>query len=132
MKKEFSLNNDASKQNFLNETLQFSENALLNLLKHESLVAKPLLCIEEVITNIVNHSPKAQQGTVTIEIVLLKEHTLFIEIKDQGEKFDVSKFFKIKKENEIGGVGILLIRSLMDIEYQYTDGWNIVRLKKQY
>jgi anti-sigma regulatory factor (Ser/Thr protein kinase) len=132
MKKEFSLKENESQGVFLNETLQFSENALIDLLKDKSLVGKPLLCIEEVVTNIVNHSPKAHHGRVIIEIKLLPVHTLVIEIKDQGEPFDISKFFKRKKEGEIGGVGILLIRSIMDIEYQYVDGWNCVLLKKQY
>ena len=60
------------------------------------------------------------------------EHTLVLEIADQGEGFDLAKSMRdpTSAENLIreDGRGLFLMHQLMDRVEHYTDQWNVVRL----
>ena len=60
------------------------------------------------------------------------EHTLVLEIADQGDGFDLAKSMRdpTSAENLIreDGRGLFLMHQLMDRVERYTDQWNVVRL----
>jgi anti-sigma regulatory factor (Ser/Thr protein kinase) len=132
MKKEFSLNHYTSKQAFLKEALSYSEEALKKLLQQAEATVKPLLCIEEVLTNIINHSNIADSGQIILSLNLKSDNSLVIEIEDQGEHFDISQYPLDAPRKDIGGAGIRLIRSFMHVAYHQKSGWNVVSLTKKF
>ncbi|MFP4032433.1 MAG: ATP-binding protein, partial [Desulfococcaceae bacterium] len=96
------------------------------------------LAIEEVISNICRHGyPKNCSGRVEIAFRLEKE-TLRIEVRDDGRPFnplseapepDLSRPFE---EREIGGLGVFLVRRLMDrVNYGFEDGRNVFTMEKK-
>ncbi len=95
------------------------------------------LAIEEAFTNIVNYGYKDQLSH-TIEVVFyLTDDTLHIRFTDDGIAYDPTAkddpdTAMPASERPIGGLGIFLIKKLMDrVEYQRTDNQNILTLIKQ-
>ena len=95
------------------------------------------LAIEEAVVNVMDYAyPPGEKGDVTIDVCASDEWLQFV-ISDAGTPFDPTQ----KKEADttlsvderpIGGLGIFLVRQLMDtIHYQYVDGKNVLTLKKQ-
>ena len=64
-------------------------------------------------------------------------HRLKVLITDNGIPFDPTMIEKADttlsaEERQIGGLGFLLVRELMDtINYEYTDGKNVLSLRKK-
>ena len=94
------------------------------------------LAIEEAVVNVMNYAyPQGTQGEVTVE-ALADEEGLRISISDNGIAFDptVTKDADTTlsvEERPIGGLGIFLVRQLMDtVKYQRTDNRNILILHK--
>lgn len=104
----------------------------------DSSVAMPLnLALEEAVVNVMQYAyPAGTHGTVTIEAVFNKEQLRFI-LSDAGTPFDptAKEDVDISLEvgnREIGGLGIHLIRQIMDdISYEYKDGKNVLTLYKK-
>lgn len=132
MKKQFSLDQYASQQAFLKDALAYSEKSLHQLFDPSQEIAKPLLCIEEVLTNIINHSNIAESGRIIIAFHLDLNRSLVIEIQDEGERFDLSEYPMNAPQKDIGGAGIRLIRSFMHVSYHQRNGWNVVRLTEKF
>lgn len=95
------------------------------------------LAIEEAVVNVMEYAyPQGVKGDVTIDVAASDQWLQFI-ISDSGTPFDPTE----KKdadttlsvdERPIGGLGIFLVRQLMDtIQYDYVDGKNVLTLKKQ-
>lgn len=91
------------------------------------------LAIEEAATNIISYS----SGKGDIEISANKQNDqVVITLKDDGKPFDptstVEPDLSVEpKERPIGGLGIFLVRKLMDgISYERKDGFNILTLTK--
>lgn len=95
------------------------------------------LAIEEAVVNVMEYAyPQGSKGDVTIDVAASDQWLQFI-ISDSGTPFDPTE----KKdadttlsvdERPIGGLGIFLVRQLMDtIQYDYVDGKNVLTLKKQ-
>ena len=99
--------------------------------------AMPLnLALEEAVVNVMQYAyPKGTYGTVTIEALFNKEQLRFI-ISDAGTPFDPTAKEDVDislevVDREIGGLGIHLIRQIMDdISYEYKDGKNVLTLHK--
>ena len=95
------------------------------------------LAIEEVVVNVINYAyPQGEQGEIKIEATASAEALRF-KITDNGVPFaptdapDVDTSLSAE-ERQIGGLGIFLVRQLMDtINYERVDGKNILTLKKQ-
>jgi len=95
------------------------------------------LAIEEAVVNVMEYAyPKGEKGNVNIEILVQNEWLTFI-ISDSGIAFDPTT-----KENAdtslpaedrpIGGLGIFLVRQLMDqISYKRIDNKNVLTLRKK-
>ena len=95
------------------------------------------LAIEEAVVNVMDYAyPPGEKGDVTIDVCASDEWLQFV-ISDAGTPFDPTQKEEADTtlsvdERPIGGLGIFLVRQLMDtIHYQYVDGKNVLTLKKQ-
>lgn len=94
------------------------------------------LALEEAVTNVILYAyPDGADGLVDIEAIL-KEHTLEFIITDSGIPFDPTAAPDADvnlsaEERPIGGLGIYLVRQLMDeVKYHRIDGKNILSMTK--
>jgi len=95
------------------------------------------LAIEEAVVNVMNYAyPMGTIGTVSIKASLSDQAITFV-ISDSGTPFDPTAKSEADttlsaEERPIGGLGIHLVRQLMDsINYEYTDGYNVLTLTKK-
>lgn len=100
-------------------------------------VADIRLAVDEAYTNIIKHAYQ-NNADETVEIELGYDNTKFwVTLLDTGNTFDVSTYSKPNicqriKEKKRGGVGVYLIRKLMDdVEYQTEDATNTIRMTKK-
>lgn len=95
------------------------------------------LAAEEAVVNVMNYAyPPGTEGKVEIS-ALIGGGKLLLSIKDSGAPFDPTAKAEVDttltaEERPIGGLGIHLVRQIMDsIAYERTaDGHNILRLTK--
>jgi len=95
------------------------------------------LAVEEAVANVINYAyPPGQEGSVKIETSWDDKVITFV-LTDNGIPFDPTKggdadITLSAEEREIGGLGIFLVKSIMDsMEYERTpDGRNVLTLKK--
>lgn len=95
------------------------------------------LVLEEAVSNIIfyGYEERAEESRIDINVDL-KEGTLIIEIRDDAKPFNPLEASEPDleipfDEREIGGMGIHLIRTLMDeLEYTRSKGKNIFTMKK--
>jgi len=95
------------------------------------------LAIEEAVVNVMQYAYSEEgKGDVEIRILADSEWLTFI-IIDSGVEFDPTTMNDADttlsaEERPIGGLGIFLVRQLMDvIEYKREDGKNILTLCKK-
>ena len=95
------------------------------------------LVLEEAVSNVILY---AYGKEVQKEIALLanmSNNNLIFVLTDSGKEFDPTKVPDADvtlsaEEREIGGLGIFLIRQIMDmVEYQRIDGKNVFTMRKQ-
>ena len=95
------------------------------------------LVLEEAVSNVILY---AYSKEVQKEINLLaniSDNNLIFVLTDSGKEFDPTKVPNADvtlsaEEREIGGLGIFLIRQIMDtVEYQRIDGKNVLTMRKQ-
>lgn len=96
------------------------------------------LSVEEIFVNIASYAYGEEGGDVCISAVVTPDpKEITITFTDSGVKYD-----PIARENpdvtlpaeerEIGGLGIFLTKKSMDeLEYEYADGKNILKMKKK-
>lgn len=95
------------------------------------------LAIEEAVVNVMNYAyPAGTKGDITIEAVS-NGTDLRIVISDTGKPFDPTAKPEVDitltaEDRKIGGLGIHLIRQIMDnINYERVDGHNVLTLIKK-
>ncbi|MBO7083645.1 MAG: SpoIIE family protein phosphatase [Bacteroidales bacterium] len=95
------------------------------------------LALEEAVSNVILYAyPKETDGLVDVEAILRKESLEFI-IVDSGVPFDPTAAPDVDtnlpaEERSIGGLGIHLVRELMDsVSYERKDGKNYLRMIKK-
>ena len=96
------------------------------------------LAIEEAVVNVINYAyPAGETGDINIEATATSTKIKF-KIIDSGMAFaptdapDVDTSLTAE-ERQIGGLGIFLVRQLMDtINYERIDGKNVLTLTKKY
>lgn len=103
-----------------------------------ALANKIKLAVEEAVINIIDYAfANGAQGTIDIAIEADESAIRFV-ITDSGAEFDPTSVTKADTtlgidERPIGGLGIFLVRNLMDsINYERIDGKNVLRLEKIY
>ena len=96
------------------------------------------LAVEEVCANLIIHSHGCNaMDQIQLEIKNLKERLIF-EISDQGAAFNILEYKtpevrKVMVEKRKGGLGIILVRKIMDeIEFESENGKNVCRLIKKF
>ncbi len=94
------------------------------------------LAVEEACINIIRHGYQGTIGAIGIAVDY-EDDSLNVSIEDDAPQFDPTKFerpdFSADLEKRpIGGLGIHLIKSLVDrMEYEFKDGKNRLMLKKE-
>jgi anti-sigma regulatory factor (Ser/Thr protein kinase) len=94
--------------------------------------------LEEALSNIIRHGGIAGKPH-RISIHFLLDGDVFqLELADDGQPFDpltaapAPNLAETLQQRQPGGLGVFLLRSLFDdLHYQYADGWNHLRLRKQ-
>jgi anti-sigma regulatory factor (Ser/Thr protein kinase) len=96
------------------------------------------LAIEEAVSNIILHAYKNYPENEQIEITAtLNEDKLVFTITDYGDEFDPTKIENpditlSTEERPLGGLGIFLIKQLMDeMEYKRANGKNVLIMSKK-
>lgn len=93
------------------------------------------LSIDEAATNVVKHGYAGRSGNIVLRLILDKEDVTAYLI-DDGKYFDpnrvkdpnLQQYVQARKK---GGLGILIIRRLMDsVEYSKTDEGNVLKISK--
>ena len=95
------------------------------------------LAIEEAVVNVMEYAyPEGQQGDVEIEVTADQQWMTFV-ITDTGIAFDPTKKEDADttlsaEERPIGGLGIFMVRQLMDvIDYKREGNKNVLTLQKK-
>lgn len=95
------------------------------------------LALEEAVVNVMEYAyPEGQKGDVEIEVTADQEWMTFV-IMDTGIAFDPTMKEDADttlsaEERPIGGLGIFLVRQLMDvIDYKRQDNKNVLTLQKK-
>ena len=94
------------------------------------------LVLEEAVSNVVLYAyPKEEHEIITLTAKKIENQLIFI-LTDAGKEFDPTQIPDADitlsaEERSIGGLGIFLIRQIMNtIEYQRIDGKNVLTLGK--
>ncbi len=126
-------------KNDIHEVARFSsfiKSAIAKLGIETSLARQLRLAVEEAVVNVIDYAyPVGTDGDITIKM-MSDGHILHFQIIDAGVPFDPTKKDKTDttlsvEDRQIGGLGILLVRELMDsINYERVDGKNILTLIK--
>ena len=102
-----------------------------------SMTMKMNLAIEEAVVNVMDYAyPEGTKGDVVVEATVDDQCLAFV-IIDSGKPFDPTTKDDADttlsaEERPIGGLGIFLVRQLMDeLHYEYKVGKNVLRLKKK-
>lgn len=97
------------------------------------------LAVDEACTNVIQHAYKRQEGKDIDVAVKLDYQKLTIVVTDKGDTFtpdqvEIPDLEKYLAELRVGGLGIYLMKSLMDeVEYESgPEGENQVRMVKYF
>lgn len=97
------------------------------------------IAIDELFSNIAYYAYQPKTGNATVQIEVVNEPlAVVITFIDEGTPYD-----PLSRENpdtslsaeerQIGGLGIYMVRKSMDeISYEYREGKNILKIKKQF
>jgi len=95
------------------------------------------LALEEIVTNVIEHGYEDNGEHSIIIRCSVQDGQVMAEVEDDGQPFnplqspdpDISKPLE---DRPIGGLGIYLVRNVMDaFDYTYQEGKNQIRLKKR-
>ena len=120
----------------LGEVFGFLRQVLGEAGIRERLLLDLELAIEEAVVNVMTHAYPGGEGDLVLGVMPGPDHVT-IELRDRGVPFnpllvpepDISAPLG---EREVGGLGIHLIRTLMDeVSYEFRDGENILTLRKR-
>ena len=111
----------------LQEKLQLAPDVVFNL----------NLSLEEAMTNVILYAYPNGTGSIELAVKATKDNMYFT-LQDQGIPFNPlteapeADITSPAEEREIGGLGIFLIKQLMDlVEYERQGESNILRMTKQ-
>ena len=97
-----------------------------------------VLALDEMCSNLMIHAHHCNPAHfITLKIFTTDPGTFVFEFTDDGELFDINRFDSpeldhIIQEKRRGGLGIRLVKSIMDsIEYGFENGQNVCRLTKK-
>lgn len=111
---------------FLDNIRNFVKNIAQHFQFQEEDIDDIEFAVDEAVANIIEHAYEGQPGQITIKVIC-NENKFAIEISDRGKKFDPTKskmpdLDKHHKKKKTGGLGIYIMRKLMDkINYHYEE-----------
>ncbi|MDN3204890.1 ATP-binding protein [Algoriphagus sediminis] len=120
----------AELRKFLQEKLE--ESAI-----SDALQLQLILAVEEVCANLIIHSHHCNQSEHISVQVSQSESRIIFEIRDQGDSFnlleyDTPKIKQVVGEKRKGGIGIILVKKIMDeIKFSAVGKTNICQLIKK-
>ena len=95
------------------------------------------LVLEEAVVNVINYAyPRKEHQPIYLSATL-HESTIVLILTDTGKEFDPTMVPDVDitlsaDEREIGGLGIFLIRQIMnEVKYERIDGKNVLTLEKK-
>jgi anti-sigma regulatory factor (Ser/Thr protein kinase) len=95
------------------------------------------IAIDEIFSNIARYAYHPETGPATVKVEVMEQPmTVVLTFVDSGSPYDpLAKadpdVTLSAEERDIGGLGIYLVKKSMDdITYEYKDGKNILRVKK--
>ena len=95
------------------------------------------LVLEEAVSNVILYAyPKEESQEISLLAKMSGSNLVFL-LTDSGKEFDPTQapdadITLSAEERQIGGLGIFLIRQIMNtVEYQRIDGKNVLTLGKQ-
>lgn len=95
------------------------------------------IAIDELFGNIVHYAYKPDVGPVTVRVEVKENHlAVIITFIDNGVQYDPLSAQEPDttlpaEERSVGGLGIYIVKKSMDeITYEYKDGQNILKIKK--
>lgn len=95
------------------------------------------VAIDELFGNIAKYAYSPQVGSATVRLDVEREPlSVIITFIDNGRPFNPLEqtepdIHAPAEDRPIGGLGIFLVKKTMDlVEYEYRDGQNILRIKK--
>ena len=95
-----------------------------------------LLVLDELLSNALSYSVDVRDGYALGVRATAFEDRVELEVSDDGQPFDPTEAASAVpegalEERPVGGLGLVLVRRLMDeVEYRRADGLNVVRLIK--
>ena len=95
------------------------------------------LVLEEAISNVILYAYGNEKQKDISLVAYLSDNNLVFVLTDSGAEFDPTKVPDADvtlsaEEREIGGLGIYLIRQIMNtVEYQRIDGKNVLTMRKE-
>ena len=98
----------------------------------ETTINKVLLCVDELITNIIAHAYNDKQEHAVLLACRLYDDKVELELRDDGTPFDptlkqVPNVELSLEDRNIGGLGIHLVTTLMDkVEYHREGDFNVL------
>ena len=137
------LGKNASRLMMINDIRQLSrlpgfvEQAVAGTEMDPAAVSNLNLALEEAVANVIEYAyPEGKEGPVELTAFRDAEAVHFI-LSDRGQPFDPTAAPEADvhaglTERRIGGLGIHLVRSIMDaVCYERKDGWNILTMTKK-
>ena len=95
------------------------------------------IAIDELFGNIAHYAYNPETGPATVRVEVEKDPiSVIVTFIDRGVPYDPLKkddpdITLSADEREIGGLGIFMVKKTMDeISYEYKDGQNILRIRK--
>lgn len=95
------------------------------------------LVLEEAVANIINYAyPKDEHESIYLS-ARMHEDSIVLVLTDTGKEFDPTMAPEVDvtlsaEERQIGGLGIFLIRQIMnEVRYERIDGKNVLTLEKK-
>lgn len=129
--------NFPAKDEALNEFLAFAEEELEKAECPMKAVMPITLALEEVFVNVAHYAYPDSTGEVSLAIDFdIESRTMTFIMTDSGIPFDpLAKpdpdITLSAEERQIGGLGIFMMKMTMDdVNYAYTDGKNVLTMKK--
>ena len=94
------------------------------------------LAVEEIITNVISYGLAGDHTQLIAVRLSFEAGVITVEVEDEGQPFDPLRvaapdITRPLDEREAGGLGIHLVRSVMDdVAYARRDGRNVVLMRK--
>lgn len=97
------------------------------------------IAIDELFSNIAHYAYRSGTGPATVRVETVEDPmAVIITFLDHGVPYDPLKkedpdISLSAEEREAGGLGIYLVKKSMDkLDYEYRDGQNILRIRKNF